>query len=627
MITMSTLAQQNLTPETLWRLGRVTPLGISKDGKLLIYKVGTPSIEENKINSKYYSVPAGGGNATLLEKIDGLITDKSVSPNGQEYISVEQVKVEKVLGSDLYPKLSKTTAQIYTGLDYRHWDTWNDGTHNHLFVGLLAKENEKVLAPIDIMPNEPYDSPQKPFGGDEDYVWSPDGTKIIYVCKKKTGTAYATSTNTDLYEFDLATKTTKNLTEGNLGYDTHPIFSPKGDLSWLQMKRDGFEADKNDIIVRHRGLDINLTAGWDGTVDSFTWSNDGKKVYFIAPIKGTKQLFEVNFPGLTKIAVRVTQLTDGDFDVNAVVGFSGTSVLVTRNDMNHAPEVYSYDLVKKTWKQITKVNDEAYAKISSCKTEKRWVTTTDGKKMLVWIILPPNFDKTKKYPALLYCQGGPQSALTQSYSFRWNFQLMASQGYIIVAPNRRGMPGHGTAWNEQISGDWGGQVMDDYLAAIDDVAKESYVDKTRLGAVGASYGGYSVFQLAGIHKNRFKTFISHCGIFNTESMYGTTEEVFFTNWDSGGAYWEKDNATAQKTYNEFNPIKSINNWNTPILIIQGGKDYRVPIGQGQEAFQAAQLKGIKSKFLLFPDENHWVLKPQNALVWQKEFFGWLKETL
>jgi dipeptidyl aminopeptidase/acylaminoacyl peptidase len=624
---MSTLAQQNLTPETLWQLGRVTPLGISKDGKLLVYKVGTPSVEENKINSKYYSVPINGGNATLLEKIDGLIADKNISPNGQEYISVEQVKVEKILGSDLYPKLSKTTAQVYTGLDYRHWDTWNDGTHNHLFVGLLAKENEKVLAPIDIMPNEPYDSPQKPFGGDEDYVWSPDGTKIIYVCKKKAGTAYATSTNTDLYEYDLATKTTKNLTEGNLGYDTHPIFSPKGGLSWLQMKRDGFEADKNDIIVRHRGLDINLTAGWDGTVDSFTWSNDGKKVYFIAPIKGTKQLFEVNFPGLTKIAVRVTQLTDGDFDVNAIVGFSGTSVLLTRNDMNHAPEVYSYDLAKKTWKQITKVNDEAYAKISACKTEKRWVTTTDGKKMLVWVILPPNFDKTKKYPALLYCQGGPQSALTQSYSFRWNFQLMASQGYIIVAPNRRGMPGHGTAWNEQISGDWGGQVMDDYLTAIDDVAKESYVDKTRLGAVGASYGGYSVFQLAGIHKNRFKTFISHCGIFNTESMYGTTEEVFFTNWDSGGAYWEKDNAKAQKTYNEFNPIKLINNWNTPILIIQGGKDYRVPIGQGQEAFQAAQLKGIKSKFLLFPDENHWVLKPQNALVWQKEFFGWLKETL
>lgn len=623
MISMSILAQQNLTPETLWQLGRVTPLGISKDGKLLIYKVGTPSVEENKINSKYYTIPVQGGNATLVEDYKSLLADKNVSPDGKHFLSSKEVKVENLLGKDLYPELSKTTAQVYTGLDYRHWDTWNDGTHNHVFYS----ENKKDAIEIDIMPNEPYDAPQKPFGGDEDYIWSPDGTKIIYVCKKKAGTAYATSTNTDLYEYDLTTKTTKNLTESNLGYDTAPQFSPKGDLTWLQMKRDGYEADKNDIIVRLKGIDINLTAGWDGTVDSYTWSADGKKVYFIAATKGTKQLFEVNFPGLTKIAIRVTQLTDGDFDVNGIVGFSGTSVLLTRNDMNHAPEVYSYDLAKKTWKQITKVNDEVYAKIASCKTEKRWVTTTDGKKMLVWVILPPNFDKTKKYPTLLYCQGGPQSALTQSYSFRWNFQLMASQGYIIVAPNRRGMPGHGTAWNEQISGDWGGQVMDDYLAAIDDVTKESYVDKMRLGAVGASYGGYSVFQLAGIHNNRFKTFISHCGIFNTESMYGTTEEVFFTNWDSGGAYWEKDNATAQKTYNEFNPIKLINNWNTPILIIQGGKDYRVPIGQGQEAFQAAQLKGIKSKFLLFPDENHWVLKPQNALVWQREFFGWLKETL
>ena len=627
MITMSTLAQQNLTPETLWQLGRVTPLGISKDGKLLVYKVGTPSIEENKINSKYYTIPVQGGNATLVEDYKSLLSDKNVSPDGKHLLSSQEVKVEKLLGKDHYPELSKTTAQVYTGLDYRHWDTWNDGTHNHVFYSTLGSETEKVLPPVDIMPNEPYDAPQKPFGGDEDYIWSPDGSKIIYVCKKKAGTAYATSTNTDLYEYDLATKTTKNLTESNLGYDTHPIFSPKGDLSWLQMKRDGFEADKNDIIVRHKGMDINLTAGWDGTVDSFTWSADGKKVYFIAPIKGTKQLFEVNFPGLTKIAIRVTQLTDGDFDVNGIVGFSGTSVLVTKTTHNMATEVFSYDLKTKSWKQITHVNDEAYSKIAKCTSEKRWVTTTDGKKMLVWVILPPNFDKTKKYPTLLYCQGGPQSALTQYYSFRWNFQLMASQGYIIVAPNRRGMPGHGTAWNEQISGDWGGQVMDDYLAAIDDVAKESYVDKTRLGAVGASYGGYSVFQLAGIHKNRFKTFISHCGIFNTESMYGTTEEVFFTNWDSGGAYWEKDNVTAQKTYNEFNPIKLINNWNTPILIIQGGKDYRVPIGQGQEAFQAAQLKGIKSKFLLFPDENHWVLKPQNALVWQKEFFGWLKETL
>ncbi|OGS75975.1 MAG: peptidase S9 [Flavobacteria bacterium RIFCSPLOWO2_12_FULL_31_7] len=627
VISMSSNAQQTMTPEKLWQLGRVTPIGISKDGKSLIYKVGTPNIQENKINSKYYSVPVGGGNVTELTSIEGLVTNKNVSSDGKHILSNQEVKVEKLLGSDLYPELSKTTAQVYESLDYRHWDTWNDGTHNHVFVGAIGSETEKVLPPYDIMKNEPYDSPQKPHGGDEDYIWSPDGSKIIYVCKKKAGTAYATSTNTDLYEFDLATKTTKNLTEKNLGYDTHPIFSPQGDLSWLQMKRDGYEADKNDIIVRHKGMDINLTAAWDGTVESFVWSKDGKKVYFIAPVLGTKQLFEVNFPGLTRIAVIVRQLTDGNFDVNGIVGFSGTSVLVTKTTHNMATEIFSYDLKGKSWKQITHVNDEAYSKIAKCTSEKRWVTTTDGKKMLVWVILPPNFDKTKKYPTLLYCQGGPQSALTQYYSFRWNFQLMASQGYIVIAPNRRGMPGHGVAWNEQISGDWGGQVMDDYLAAVDDISKEVYVDKTRIGAVGASYGGYSVFQLAGIHKNRFKTFISHCGIFNTESMYGTTEEVFFTNWDSGGAYWEKDNKTAQKTYNEFNPIKSINNWNTPILIIQGGKDYRVPIGQGQEAFQAAQLKGIKSKFLLFPDENHWVLKPQNALVWQGEFFKWLKETL
>lgn len=623
IIAMNVSAQEVLSPEQLWQLGRVTPLGISKDGTLLVYKVGTPSVAENKINTSYYTIPIEGGTATPIKEYQSLLADKNISKDGKFKVFSKEVKVEQFLGKDVYPELSKTSAQIYTGLDYRHWDTWNDGTHNHVFYA----ENKKGALEIDIMPNEPYDAPQKPFGGDEDFIWSPDGSKIIYVCKKKVGTAYATSTNTDLYEFDLGTKSTKNLTENNLGYDTHPVFSPSGDLSWLQMKRDGYEADKNDIMVLHKGAIINLTGGWDGTVESFTWSTDGRKVYFIAPIKGTKQLFEVNFPGLTKIGVLVSQITDGDFDVNSIVGFTKNAVLLSRTDHNHATEVFSYTFNNKKWKQLTTVNNLMYSKIAKCTSEKRWIKTTDGKEMLVWVILPPNFDKSKKYPTLLYCQGGPQSALTQYYSFRWNFQLMASQGYIVVAPNRRGMPGHGVAWNEQISGDWGGQVMDDYLTAIDELAKESFIDKTRLAAVGASYGGYSVFQLAGIHKNRFKTFISHCGIFNTESMYGTTEEVFFTNWDSGGAYWEKNNPIAQKTYNEFNPIKLVNNWNTPILIIQGGKDYRVPIGQAQEAFQAAQLKGIKSKFLLFPDENHWVLQPQNALVWQSEFFKWLKETL
>lgn len=616
-------AQQVLSPELLWKLGRVSVLGISKDGKSVVYKVAIPSVEENKSNSKFYTIPVNGGNATEVKDTKDLVADKNISPDGKYILSSQEVKINKVLGKDIYSNLDKSNAQVYNSLDYRHWDTYNDGSHNHVFYA----ENKDKATPIDIMPNEPYDAPQKPFGGDEDFIWSPDSKSIIYVSKKKFGTEYAISTNTDLYEYNLETKTTKNLTEANKGYDTNPTFSPTGNLTWLQMKRDGYEADKNDIIVRFKGMDMNLTANWDGSVDNYAWSADGKKVYFVAAVDGTKQLFEVNFPGLTRIAIMVTQVTNGDFDVSDIVAFSDDNVIVTRTDMNHAAEVFSYNLKKKTWLQLTKINDQTYSKLALPKYERRYVTTTDGKKMLVWVILPPNFDKNKKYPTLLYCQGGPQSPLTQSYSFRWNFSLMASQGYVVVAPNRRGMYGHGQEWNEQISKDWGGQVMDDYLSAIDDVAKESYVAKDRIGAVGASYGGYSVFYLAGIHNNRFKTFISHCGVFNLESMYGTTEEVFFNNWDHGGAYWEKDNAIAQKTYAKFNPINMVDKWNTPILIIQGGKDYRVPIGQGQEAFQAAQLRGIKSRFLLFPDENHWVLKPQNAQVWQSEFYKWLKETL
>ncbi len=622
-MSIATSAQNVLSPELLWKLGRVSVLGISKDGKSVVYKVASPSVEENKSNSKFYTIPVNGGNATEVKETKNLIADKNVSADGKYILSSQEVKINTILGKDIYPNLDKSNAQVYNSLDYRHWDTYNDGSHNHVFYA----ENKDNATPIDIMINEPYDAPQKPFGGDEDFIWSPDSKSIIYVSKKKFGTEYAISTNTDLYEYNIETKTTQNLTETNKGYDTNPTFSPTGNLTWLQMKRDGYEADKNDIIVRFKGIDINLTSNWDGSVDNYTWSPDAKKVYFVAAVDGTKQLFEVNFPGLTKIAIVVTQVTKGDFDVSDIVALSGENIIVTRTDMNHALEIYSYNLKKKTWLQLTKVNDDIYRKLTLPKYERRYVTTTDGKKMLVWVILPPNFDSSKKYPTLLYCQGGPQSPLTQSYSFRWNFSLMASQGYIVVAPNRRGMYGHGQEWNEQISKDWGGQVMDDYLSAIDDVARESYVDKTRLGAVGASYGGYSVFYLAGIHNNRFKTFISHCGVFNLESMYGTTEEVFFNNWDHGGAYWEKDNIVAQKTFTKFNPIKMVDKWNTPILIIQGGKDYRVPIGQGQEAFQAAQLRGIKSRFLLFPDENHWVLKPQNAQVWQNEFYKWLKETL
>ncbi|MBP2283893.1 dipeptidyl aminopeptidase/acylaminoacyl peptidase [Flavobacterium sp. CG_23.5] len=623
MISLNAVAQNVMTPELLWKLGRITPLGISKDGKNIVYKVSTPSIEENKSNSKFYTLPVIGGNPTEVKDSKEILKDKNISPDSKYIVYNEEVKVDKVLGKDYYPDLEKSQVQIYNGLDYRHWDTWNEGKFNHVFY----KENKEGSVGIDILKGENFDSPQKPFGGDEDYIWSPDSKNILYVSKKKAGTQYAISTNTNIFEYNLETGKTINRTEENLGYDMAPQFSPTRNLTWLQMKRDGYEADKNDLVVSFKGMKMNLTANWDGTVDHFMWSSDGKKIYFVAPIDGTKQLFEVNFPGLTKIAVRVSQITNGDFDVNDLLGFSGENIIVTRTDMNHAAEIFSFNLKKKNWKQLSNINTATYKSLALSKTERRYVTTTDGKKMLVWVILPPNFDASKKYPTLLYCQGGPQSPLTQSYSFRWNFQLMAANGYVVVAPNRRGMQGHGVAWNEQISKDWGGQVINDYLSAIDDVAKENYVDKTRLGCVGASYGGYSVFYLAGIHNNRFKTFIAHDGVYNTQSMFGTTEEVFFNNWDFGGAYWEKDNAVAQKTYTTFNPMTMVEKWNTPILIIQGGKDFRVPIGQGQEAFQAAQLRGIKSRFLYFPEENHWVLKPQNAQVWQKEFYKWLKETL
>ena len=618
-----TLTAQNvMTPEMLWQLGRVSPIGISKDGQSVIYRVTTPSVENNNFSSKVYSVPVNGGTAVEIENHSDLVHDKNLSPDGKHLLYHKLVKLQKVLGKDYYEGVEESNVMIYDALDYRHWDTYNVGEFNHVFYKKVGEEEG-----IDIMKDEPYYTPRKPFGGSSDYIWNPDGSKILYVSLKKSGTEYANSTNTDIYEYDLNSGQTKNLTEYNQGYDTYPAFSSKGNLAWLQMKRDGYESDKNDIIVRHNGVDMNLTERWDGTVNSFQWSPDGKTIFFVAPSGGTVNLFEVDFPGNTKKLSVVKEVAKGDFDITGIVGFSGNKIILTRTSFNQATEIYSYDLKSKAWNQITKVNDDIYNSIDLSKIEKRWITTTDNKQMLVWVIYPPNFDPSKKYPTLLYLQGGPQGALSQFYSFRWNFQAMAAQGYIVVAPNRRGMPGHGVAWNEEISKDWGGQAMRDYLSAIDALCKEPFVDDTRVGAVGASFGGYSAFYLAGIHNNRFKTFISHAGVFNLESMYGTTEELFFVNWDIGGPYWDKNNKDAQRAYNEFNPINNVSNWNTPMLIIQGAKDYRVPVGQSQEAFQVLQQKGIKSRFVLFPEENHWILQPQNGMVWQGEFFRWLKETL
>jgi len=608
---------QVMTPELLWQLKRVSPVGLSNDGQSVIFNVSQYNIEENSRSAKTYRIPINGGDALEIDGYEDIFTDPAGSPDGGYELFTKEVKIQSVLGSEHYPEMEKSNVYIYDNLNYRHWDKWEDGSYGHLFIKDLKSGSE-----MDLNEGEPYDVPQQPFGGSEDYTWNHDGSKVYYVCKKEFGTAYAQSTNTDIYEYDLATKQTTNLTEANKGYDTSPVVSGDGTLAWLQMDEAGYESDKNDIIIMKDGQPVNLTANWDGTVFSFIFSEDNKTIYFTAPIGGTRQLFELQIP--RKGNADIKQVTDGQFDVNGLVGIKGNTLVVTRTDMNHASEIYTVNLKKGEMSQLTRANEDVYGNISLSNIEKRMVTTTDGKEMVTWVIYPPNFDSSKKYPTLLYCQGGPQGALSQFYSFRWNFQLMAAQGYVVVAPNRRGMPGYGVEWNEQISGDWGGQNMLDYLAAIDDVAKEEYVDNDRLGCVGASYGGYSAFYLAGMHEGRFKSFIAHDGVFNLRSMYGTTEELFFVNKDFGGAYWDEK---AAKSYDQFNPINHVKKWDAPMLIIQGGKDYRVPIGQGLEAFQAAQLQGIKSKLLYFPDENHWILSAQNGIIWQKEFYKWLDETL
>ena len=665
LASLPALAQDKLTPETLWALKKVSADGLSTSGKTLYYSSRQTDWKTEKTVTKRYRMSLGAEESTELKLPDGIsvvqrdgdtwyatqdgklmrstnrgdswkaiyegladATDIRISPDGRFIAFSQEVQVRRMNGTDIYTDLPKTTAKVYTDLNYRHWDTWEDGKYSHIFVALI---NDKK-GPKDIMPGEPYDAPQKPFGGSEDFIWRPDSKGIVYISKKKEGKEYAQSTNTDLYYYDLASGETTNWSSLMMGYDTNPSFSPDGKrIAWVSMKRDGFEADKTDIVVmdldQKHNFKLNLTANWDGAVEGFVWSRDSKRIFFNAAWRGTVQLFDVAVPPNlhTKALPIANQITDGVFDVNGVIGEAANgNIIVSRTDMNRAAELFTVDVNNGELKMITHENDEAYSRIMPSDTKLRMVKTSDGRKMGVWVIYPPDFDPKKKYPTLLYCQGGPQSALSQFYSVRWNFQLMAANGYIVVAPNRRGMPGWGAQWNEDISKDWGGQPMRDYLAAIDDVAQEPYVDTKRLGCVGASYGGYSVFMLAGIHGNRFKTFIAHDGLFDLKSWYGTTEELWFANWDIGGNYWNKE---VPKSYEKYNPSNFVNKWNTPIMIVQGGLDYRVPVEQGLEAFQAAQLRGIKSKLLYLPNENHWVLHPQNGLAWQREFFSWLKETL
>lgn len=656
---------QTMSPELLWELGRVSLDAVSPNGKTAIYGVTRYDLDINKGQRDLYSISTKGGEPKKLMRQKGSAYSTQyfmggkklgytsqgafniMDANGSNQRAMTEIsgghdfkvfdmedgniillysKPVKLLKStkDLYPGLDKADVKIMDNLMYRHWSSWNDESFEHLHYSIIDPSDFRILKTADVMPNAKWSVPVPPFDGSEDYTVSPDGKSIVYVAKQKYGLQFAESTNTDLFQFDIETDKTTNLTEGMMGYDKNPSFSPDGKyLAFTSMERDGFESDMNKLML------MEVATGYKASINDieytggYAWA-DNKTIYFTYDTKATKQVGKTTIKsfGKGKTITTTNTLTKGDYNYGHVI-VAGKTILAHRTDMNHANEIFSIDS-KGTATALTHINDVIYSELKLSKVEKRMVKTSDGKDMLTWVIYPPDFDASKKYPTLLYCQGGPQSAVSQFYSFRWNFQLMAAKGYIVVAPNRRGVPGFGHEWNEEISKDWGGQAMRDYLAAIDDVSKEGYVDENKLGAVGASYGGYSVYMLAGIHEKRFKTFISHCGLYNLESWYGVTEELFFANWDIGGAYWDDP---MPKSYELSSPHKYVQNWDTPIMVIHGGKDFRVPENQGMEAFQAAQIKGIPSKFVYFPNEGHWVLSPHNGLVWHDQFFGWLKQWL
>ncbi len=661
-------AQTKMVPETLWKFGRVAEPTVSPDGKSVVYTVTRYNVEENRGNTELFIVPVSSGepkqitNSTTSESnprwrpdgkkigylglesgdpqlweinpdgsdkrqvsfVKGGIANFNYSPKGTHVYFTQDFQIDKPL-TERYPDLPKANAKEYDGLMMRHWNQWEDGAYSHILFASYT--DGKIGTAKDIMPLEPFDAPNGPFGGEEEICWSPDGKSIAYASKKSKGTEYATTTNTDIYIYSLETGRTENISTPNLGYDTQPRFSPDGkSIAWLSMERAGFEADKNRIMV----LDITtktlkeITKDFDQSADEMIWSADSKTIYFASCSNAVHQLYSYSIFAKSN---NIIKITDGMADMGSIglaVDGKNTYLIATKVSMSKPAEVVRVELLKGKIHQLSNTNDALLSTLKLAKVEKRMVTTTDDKDMLAWVIYPPDFDPTKKYPTLLFCQGGPQSTVSQSFSYRWNFQLMAANGYIIIAPNRRGLPSFGQEWNDEISGDWGGQAMDDYLSAIDDISKESYVDTNRRGAIGASYGGYSVYWLAGHHNKRFKTFIAHCGVFNLESMYGSTEEVFFSNHDMEGPYWKNPQP---KSYEKFSPHKFVQNWNTPILVIHNEKDFRVPLSEGLQAFSAAQLRGIKSRFLYFADEGHWVTKPQNSLLWQREFYRWLNETL
>ena len=657
------LADGLMKPETLWYFGRIGEYKVSPDGKNVLFNVTFFDIEQNKGNKELFlinlktkektqltSTPFGefnpewkdmgetfgflypddsgeiqlfemdiqGKNKKQISFIPGGIGGFDYSPDLKNILYLADVP-KTITTAELHPDMPEANVRIINELMYRHWDQWVE-SYTHIFI---APYSAKITEGTDIMKGEEWESPVRPFGGLEQITWSPDGKSVVYTCRKLKGLAYSKSTNTDLYQYHLDTKSTVNLTEGMNGYDMNPVFSPDGKmLAWESMERDVYEADKHRLFV----LDIAtgekryLTKDFDANVYNLTWNTDGKSLFFMTDWFGSKEIFSVDISG-----GQPKQITDGIHDYVSIA-LSGNMLIAMKQSMSKPAELYMVDLATGKDEEISFINKELLAKLKTGKVEKRMIKTTDGKDMLTWVIYPPDFDSTKKYPTLLYCQGGPQGMVSQFWSYRWNFQIMAAHGYIIVAPNRRGLTGFGMEWLEQISGDYGGQNIKDYLSAIDALALEPYVDETRLGAVGASYGGYSVFHLAGMHNKRFKAFIAHSGIFNFDSQYLETEELWFPDWDYGGAYWEAGKPNVKRSY-AASPHLMVHKWDTPILIMHGEKDFRISYTQSMQAFNAAQIMGVPSKLVLFPEENHWILKPQNAIIWQREFFGWLDQYL
>ena len=552
---------------------------------------------------------------TKLEKgVEGFL----FSPDEKKVMIISPIKFMRE-AKDLYEDLPDATGRVIDDLMYKHWDQWMTEIP-HPFIGDFDGNEVSNLA--DIMSDEPmYEAPMRPFGGSESFAWAPDSKSIIYVSRKKTGVDYAVSTNSDLYLYSLEDKTTRNLTEGMMGYDTAPAYSPDGKyVAWLSMEHDGYESDKNRIFLLDTttGEKRDLTANWDYTADAIAWNPDSRSLYFLAARDGVCPIFNMALDGTVSVVAQ------GECDYAALAPVDEETLITLRHSMLAPNEVCA--VKGGEVKQISNVNTELLASLKMPRVERNMVPTTDGKEMLVWAVYPQDFDSTKTYPALLYCQGGPQQAVSQFWSYRWNFMIMAANGYIVIAPNRRGLPGFGAEWNRQISGDYGGQNMKDYLAAVDYMKEKPYVDGDRIGAIGASYGGFSVYWLAGHHEGRFAALVAHAGIFNIESQYLETEEMWFADFDLGGPYWDKENAVAQRTYAN-SPHRFIDKWTAPILVTVGELDYRILASQGMMAFNAAKMRGLEAEMLVFPDENHWILKPQNAVLWQRTFFQFLDKYL